>query len=127
MKFVTVAKRLNAPSSVAVSADGSVLYVAQELPHTLASFKRNDFTGALGEVQLINLPAAPTKITLAKDGSLIVAAWPKRGQGAVYRVRVDGSAELLYASKKGEITAAAELNGQLLLGTDKASLACDLH
>jgi hypothetical protein len=131
MKFVTVAKRLNAPSSVALSADGSLLYVAQELPHTLASFKRNDFTGALGEVQLLNLPAAPTNITLAKDGSLIVTAWPKRGQGAVYRVRVEGgvpqSAELLYASKNGEITAAAAVNGQLLMGTDKTFLNCDLH
>jgi DNA-binding beta-propeller fold protein YncE len=131
MKFVTVAKRLNAPSSVALSADGGFLYVAQELPHTLASFKRNDFTGALGEVQLLNLPAAPTNITVAKGGSLIVTAWPKRGQGTVYRVRVEGgvpqSAELLYASKAGEIAAAAEANGQLLVGTDKALLACALH
>lgn len=130
LKFITVAKRLNAPSSVALSADGSVLYVAQELPHTLASFKRNDFTGALGEVQLLNLPAAPTSITVAKDGSLIVAAWPKRGQGAVYRVLVAGGtpqkAELLYASKSEEITAAAAVNGQLLIGTDKALLACAL-
>jgi hypothetical protein len=131
MKFVTVAKRLNAPSSVALSADGGFLYVAQELPHSLASFKRNDFTGALGDVQLLNLPAAPTNITLAKDGSLIVTAWPRRGQGAVYRVQVkDGvpqSAELLYASKTGEITAAAVANGQLLMGTDKTFLNCDLH
>ncbi len=126
LKFVTVSKRLNAPSAVAAS-DG-MLYVAQELPRTLAIYQRNEFSGALGDVQLFNLPAAPAKISRAKDGSLIVAAWPKSGQGAVYRVTVAGgipqSAELLYASKSQEVTAAAEAGGALLIGTNKVLLAC---
>ena len=130
LKFITVSKRLNSPSAMAVSPDGNFLYVAQELPRNLAYFQRNPFSGALGDVQIFNLPAAPTKITVATDGNLIVAAWPKRGQGAVYRVRVDGgvpqSAELVYASKSVEINAAASANGQLLVGTDKTFLNCEM-
>ena len=128
LKFVTVSKRLNAPSALAAAPDGSLLYVAQELPRNLAYFQRNQFSGALGEVQLFNLPAAPTKITQAGDGSLIVTAWPKPGQGAVYRVTAAGgvpqTAELLYASKTQEVRAAAELGGQLLIATYKALLSC---
>jgi hypothetical protein len=130
MKFVPVAQRLNAPAGVAVSADMSRLYVAQELPRNIVSFTRNDFTGALSDATLFELPAAPTKITVAKDGSLIVAAWPKAGAGAVYRVRVaDGmpqSAELLYSSKSEPVTAAAEANGHLLIGSAKKLLDCKL-
>jgi hypothetical protein len=130
MKFVPVAKRLNSPAGIAASPDMSHLYVAQELPRNIVSFTRNDFTGALSNATLFDLPAAPTKITVAKDGSLIVAAWPKRGAGAVYRVHMaDGvpqSAELLYASKAEPVTAAAEANGHLLIGSDKKLLDCRL-
>lgn len=128
MKFVVVAKRLNAPSAIALSPEGGYLYVAQELPRTVASFDRNVFMGSLDHPELITLPAAPTKITVAKDGSLIVAAWPKRGQGAVYRVRMaDGvaqPAELLYATKSEEVTAAAATNGHLLIGSEQRLLDC---
>jgi hypothetical protein len=128
LKFIRVAKRLNSPGGVALSPDGGHLYVAEELPRSLASFTRNAFTGALDNAELINLPAAPTRITVAGDGSLIVAVWPKRGAGAVYRVRVAGgvpqSAEPLYASKSEEITAAAETNGHLLIGSGRRLLDC---
>ncbi|MDR3525910.1 MAG: beta-propeller fold lactonase family protein [Rhizomicrobium sp.] len=128
LKFVTVSKRLNAPSALATSPDGAMLYVAQELPRNLAYFQRNAFSGALGEVEIFALPAAPTKISIAKDGSLIVAAWVKPGQGAVYRIAVASgvpqSAELLYASKGHVVTAAAELGDQLLIATDQALLSC---
>jgi arylesterase / paraoxonase len=130
MKFIPVANRLNSPSGVAASPDGGHLVVAEELPRTLASFSRNVFSGALDNAELIRLPAAPTKISVARDGSLIVAAWPKRGTGAVYRVRVaDGvpqPAELLYSTKSEEITAAAEVNGHLLIGSEKRLLDCKL-
>ncbi|GAA0575424.1 SMP-30/gluconolactonase/LRE family protein [Rhizomicrobium electricum] len=130
MKFIPVAKRLTSPAGIAVAMDMSHLYVAQELPRSIVSFTRNDFTGALSNATLFDLPAAPTKITVAKDGSLIVAAWPKQGAGAVYRVRVaDGvpqSAELLYAAKSEPVTAAAEASGHLLIGSDKKLLDCRL-
>lgn len=130
MKFITVAERLNATAAVALSPDGAHLYVAEELPRALASFSRNVFSGALDNAELFSLPAAPTKITVAPDGSLIVAAWPKRGAGAVYRVRpTDGvpqPAELLYASKSEEITAAAEVGGHLLIGSQKRLIDCKI-
>jgi sugar lactone lactonase YvrE len=130
MKFIPVAKRLTSPDGIAISADMSHLYVAQELPHTIVTFTRNDFTGAISDATLFDLPAAPTKIAVAKDGSLIVAAWPKQGAGAVYRIPVAGglpqSAELLYSSKTEPVTAAAEANGHLLIGSDKKLLDCKL-
>jgi len=130
MKFVAVAGRLNSPSGLALSPDGSHLYVGEELSRSLASFTRSDFTGALGSTALLSLPAGPRKITPAPDGSLIVAAWPKRGAGAVYRVRLDGgvpqSSELLYATTHGEVTAAAEAGGHLLIGTETALVDCRL-
>lgn len=130
MKFVKVAERLNSPDGLALSSDGSHLYVAQELSRSLASFSRSEFTGALDNAALLSLPAAPRKITVAPDGSLIVAAWPKAGTGAVYRVRVDSgvpvAADLLYASKSEEITAAAEAGGHLLIGSQKRLIDCRL-
>lgn len=130
MKFIPVAKRLNSPAAVALSPDGGQLYVAEELTRAVATFTRNIFTGALDHAELVNLPAAPTKITVAGDGSLIVAAWPKRGTGAVYRVRIaDGvaqPAELLYSTKSEEVTAAAEVGGHLLIGSEKGLLDCKL-
>jgi hypothetical protein len=130
MKFVPVAKRLNSPDAVAVSADMSRLYVAQELSRNIITFSRNDFTGALDNASLFDLPAAPTKITLAKDGSLIVAAWPKQGAGAVYRVAMAGglpqSADLVYSSRNEPVTAAAEANGHLLIGSQTRLLDCKL-
>ncbi len=128
MKFVPVAKRLTSPAGIAASPDLGHLYVAQELPRNIVSFTRNDFTGALSDATLFDLHAAPTKITVAKDGSLIVAAWPKQGAGAVYRVQIANglpqSAELLYSSKTEPVTAAAEANGHLLIGSDKKLLDC---
>ena len=130
MKFIPVAKRLNSPSGVALSPDGGQLYVAQELTRSLATFGRNVFTGALDHAELINLPAAPIKITVAGGGSLIVAAWPKRGTGAVYRVRIaDGApqpVELLYSTKSEDVTAAAEVGGHLLIGSKKGLRDCKL-
>jgi hypothetical protein len=130
MKFVAVAQRLNSPSSVAVARDGSRLYVAQELPRALVTFRRNEFVGALDTPEIFALPAAPTRITVAKDGSLIVAAWPKRGAGAVYRVKTDVgtplSNELVYSSTTEEVAAAAEANGHLLIGTAKKLVDCTL-
>jgi hypothetical protein len=129
MKFVAVVGRLNAPSGLAVSPDGAHLYVSQELPRSLASFSRSEFTGALDHAALFDLPAAPTRLTVAPDGSLIVAAWPKPGMGAVYRVTVAAGvpdrAELLYAGK-APVAAAAELGGRLLIAAGGHLLDCAL-
>jgi hypothetical protein len=130
MKFRPVAERLNSPAGLALAPDASHLYVTQELPRNLVALARNDFTGTVAEPSLLKLPAAPTKISQAKDGSLIVAAWPKKGAGAVYRVRLMNGmpqeAELLYASKTTPVTAAAELNGHLLIGSGAKLIDCKL-
>lgn len=130
MKFRPVAERLNSPAGLALAPDASHLYVAQELPRNLVALARNDFTGTVAEPSLLKLPAAPTKISQAKDGSLILAAWPKKGAGAVYRVRLQNgmpqAAELLYASKTMAVTAAAEVNGHLLIGSDTKLIDCQL-
>ena len=130
MKFVTVATRLNSPAGVAMAPDGSHLYVSQELPRSLISFSRNDFTGALADAALTSLPAAPTKLALAKDGSLIVAAWPNKGTGAVYQVKTQNgvlqSPELIYGSQQGPVTAVAATDGHVLIGSGRQLLDCRL-
>lgn len=127
MKFVRVAERLNSPSGLALSADGANLYVAQGLPRTIVSFTRNDFLGSLDHAALTTLDASPGKLTATKD-TLIVAASPKPGTGAVYRVPLIGNVpqtpELLWSSKSESAAAAAETNGHLLIGTEKRLIDC---
>jgi hypothetical protein len=127
MKFVKVAERLNSPSGIALSPDGDDLFVAQGLPRNIVGFTRNDFLGALDHAALTNLDAAPGKITAAKE-ALIVAAAPKAGAGAVYRIALAGGVpqtpELLWSSQTETATAAAQTNGHLLIGTEKRLLDC---
>lgn len=127
MKFVKVAERLNSPSGLALSADGANLYVAQALPRTIVSFARNDFIGSLDHAALTDLAASPGKIAVAGT-SLIVAAAPKPGTGAVYRVPLVGNVpqtpELLWSSKSEPAVAAAETDGHLLIGTEKRLIDC---
>ena len=128
MKFVNVAEHLNTPSGLALSADGSRLYIAQDYPRSLAGMTRSDFTGAVENPQALSLPSGPWKITMAADGSLIVAARPKSGAGEVFRVRLENgvpkAAERLFARKAEEVRAAAQVGNLLLVGTGKALLAC---
>jgi len=129
MKFVAVAEHLNSPSGLALSADGSHLYIAQDFPRTVVGTARSDFTGAIDNPSALSLPAGPQKLSLAPDGSLIVAARPAPGSGAVYRLRLENgapqSAEALFATGRAEVRAAAELPGKLLVGTDKALVVCE--
>jgi Gluconolactonase len=128
MKFVPVAEHLNTPSGLALSADGTRLFIAQDYPRTIAAMTRYEFSGAIENPAALNMPSGPLKLTVAGDGSLIVAARPKAGSGEVYRVVLENgqpkSASLLYAQKGEEVRAAAELPGTLLVGTSKALIAC---
>jgi len=128
MKFQPVAERLNTPSGLALSRDTGRLYVSQGWPRNLVRFTRNQYVGTLDNAALLSLSAAPGKMTVAEDGSLIVAATPKAGQGAVYRVSLSNGAlqkaELLYGSKSQAVTAAAELGKHLLIGTGGKLLDC---
>jgi hypothetical protein len=128
MKFIPVAKRLNSPTALVLSADGSRLFAGQDYSRNLASFSRSEFTGALDDPALSDLAASPQRITLAPDGSLIVTASPKAGAGAVYRLPVANgmpqNPQLLFATSSEEITAAAEAGGHLLIGSNKRLLDC---
>ncbi len=128
MKFVTVAKRLNSPAGLALSPDGTHLYVTEDYPRTLVTFTRNEFTGALDDPQVLSISSGLRKISVAPNGDLIIAAQPKAGAGQVWRVTVQNglpqSGKLIYSKKGEEVTAAAELDGHLLIGTQKALLDC---
>lgn len=125
MKFVTVAERLNSPAGIALSADNTRLYVSEDYPRTLVSFARNEFTGATDNPSVLSIASGLGKINTAKDGSLIIAARPKPGMGQVWRVKGD-AAELLYARKNGEITAAAQMDRHLLIGGPDGLTDCAL-
>ncbi|GAA0549601.1 hypothetical protein FHS83_001138 [Rhizomicrobium palustre] len=128
MKFVNVAEHLNTPSGLALSFDNARLFIAQDYPRSLVAIARNDFSGAVENPVALTLPSGPLHISTAPDDSLIVAARPKTGAAEVYRVSLENgapkTATLLYAKKGEEIRAAAELNGTLLIGTDKSLVAC---
>ncbi len=128
MKFVTVAKRLNSPAGLALSPDGTRLYVTEDYPHALITFTRNDFTGALDNPQALSVSSGLGKITVAANGDLIIAARPKSGSGQVWRVKVQNgvpqSADLIYSKKGEEVTAAAESNGHLLIATGGHLIDC---
>lgn len=115
MKFVTVAKGLNSPAGIALSPDDTRLYVSEDLLRTLVNFVRNEFTGTTETSSVLPISSGLGKISVAADGTLIVAARPKKGMGQVWRVKGD-SAELLYARRDSEIAAAAQVGRHLLIG-----------
>lgn len=125
MKFVTVAKGLNSPAGIALSPDQTHLYVSEDYPRTLVTFARNDFTGATENPTVLSIGSGLGKIHGTKDGSLIIAARPKAGMGQVWRIK-DGTAELLYARRDGEIAAAAQFGRHLLVGAADGLTDCDL-
>lgn len=123
MKFVTVAKGLNSPAGMALSQDATRLFVSQDFPRALVNFVRNEFTGATETSTVLPIASGLGRISVAADGSLIVAARPKPGMGQVWRVKGD-SAELLYARRDGEIAAAALLGRHLLIGAPDGLTDC---
>jgi arylesterase / paraoxonase len=129
MLFREVATRLNSPGGVALSPDGGRLVVSEFYPRRLVTFLRNPFTGALDDAEALPLKAGPGQTNNAAD-SLIVAATPKAGSGAVFRISykagVPQAAVPLYASRDGEIAAAAVTGGGLLIGAATGLKDCAL-
>ncbi|HEY3253687.1 MAG TPA: SMP-30/gluconolactonase/LRE family protein, partial [Polyangiaceae bacterium] len=68
---------LNFPSGLALSPDGSRLYVAEMLARQLRIYRRNAASGALGLEEAIDLDAAPGNIDVDGDGVVWIAAYPK--------------------------------------------------
>jgi hypothetical protein len=129
MLFREVATRLNSPRGVALSPDGGHLVVGEAYPRRLVSFLRNPFTGVLDDAAALPLQAGPGHMNTAAN-SLIVAATPKAGSGAVFRISIkDGvpqAATPLYENRDGEIAAAAQAGGRLLIGTAAGLKDCAL-
>lgn len=68
---------LNVPSGLALSPDGSRLYVAEMLSRQLRIYRREAVSGALGLEDTIDLGAAPGHIDVDEDGVVWIAAYPK--------------------------------------------------
>jgi arylesterase / paraoxonase len=72
-----VASGLKSPSGLAVSADGSRLYVAETLAKVLRIYRRDSATGALTLDETVPLASAPDNLNLDADGVVWIAAHPK--------------------------------------------------
>jgi hypothetical protein len=126
------------PSAVAVSADGSHVYVASRAERRLLAFSRESFTGTLTELDSISLPLRPEQISIDANNVLWVAG-PARlpeisAASRVVRVFLgsDGvpqSQETVYGGEGiTAATAAAKGENQLFIGSfrDDKMLSCDL-
>jgi arylesterase / paraoxonase len=129
MIFREVVKQLNSPAGAVLSPDTGHLIVGEFYPRRLVSFLRNPFSGEVKDAEALSLKAGPGHLETAADG-LIVAATPKAGNGAVYRVSLkDGvpqAAVPLYVGRDGEIAAAAAAGRRLLIGTAAGLKDCAL-
>ena len=68
---------LTGANGIALSSDGSHLYVAETLGRSVLSYRRDVFSGVLVYENSTLLPAAADNIDVARDGSLWVAGHPK--------------------------------------------------
>src|SRR5436305_14597974 len=73
MSFKAVAQDLYDIRGLLLAPDGSHLLVASLTSRSLKSFSRDPFSGNLTEGDSLTLPAAPEKITLEAQGSVLVA------------------------------------------------------
>ncbi|MDE2467078.1 MAG: hypothetical protein KGO02_25690 [Alphaproteobacteria bacterium] len=141
-----VAKGLRAPRGLALSADGSRLYVGLSLSRTLASYSVEPFLGHLTAAGTYPLPLAPAHLSRAGGTSLLVAGDPKLfaratfakdpsqpSPSAVVRVHFEGDAPhgvtQIYADMGHGIAAAdvaVEAGRRLLIGSalDDRLLSC---
>lgn len=126
------------PSGVAVSADGSHVYVASRAERRILAFSREAFTGTLTELDSISLPLRPEQISLDANNVLWVTG-PARlpeisGASRVVRIFLgsDGvpqSQETVYGGDGiTAASAAARTQNQLVIGSfrDDKLLSCDL-
>jgi arylesterase/paraoxonase len=68
---------LDFPSGLALSPDGSRLYVAEMLARQLRIYQRDAASGALGLEATIDLGVAPGSIDVDDDGRVWITAYPK--------------------------------------------------
>jgi arylesterase/paraoxonase len=143
------AKALRFANGLALSADGTKLYVAETLGRDIRTYDVQPVTGKLTDAGDISLPAAPDNISRDAEGQLWVGAHPKLlaflayakdpkkpSPSEIFRVAtVNGkpeSATLIYAGSGKRIGASSVgvyAGGHLFIGTvfDDKILACTLH
>ena len=74
-----VAEGMGMPNGVAVSLDGSTVYVTESSENQIQLFDRDPATGALKRARHISLDTSPHNITVDADGNLWLNAHPRGG------------------------------------------------
>ena len=134
---------LNFPAGLALSPDGSRLYVTETLARQLRVYRRDAASGALAIEDIIDLAVAPGNIEVDDDGRVWIAAFPKllslaahlRNPGKHSPTQVlrfdpeDKRVTEIYTDDGAAISAgsaAAPWNGEFLVGAmlDKKVLLC---
>lgn len=148
-KFTRVARGLNFPSGIVVSADGQFVYVSESYPRKLLSFNRDPFFGRLQPAGEQTIASNLDNLRLGSDGGLWIGSHPKAyalagyrtdaskpAPSAIYRVGLKGGemqpAERVLTDDGGLISAssvAAFAGGHLLVGAayDTKILNCRLR
>jgi len=91
------------PNGMAVSADGSRLYVLESTPGALVEFPINEDGSAGARTLITTLDAVPDGVAVATDGSLIIACYRP---DAIFRWRADLGLQLLAHDPEGVAIAA---------------------
>jgi gluconolactonase len=92
------------PNGMAVSPDGSALYVLESTPGALVRYAIGEDGGAGPRELVIELPGAvPDGVAVAADGSLVIACYRP---DVIYRWRADLGLQLLAADPEGTTIAA---------------------
>lgn len=138
------AEGLKFANGLALSPDGSSLYVAETAGKSVQVYDRNAANGALSHRQAISLPSSPDNLNIDEDGSIWVGALPKpltvpqllsdrkaHAASEVFQIDPSGTVSTVYRNDGAEISAttvAARSANKLLIGAlyDEKFLFCEL-
>jgi arylesterase/paraoxonase len=143
-KYTAVAEDIESGGGINVSADNSLLYIAETGAKMIRIVRRNPADGSVETVRRLQLDSSPDNINVAEDGRLIVGAHSNLialvmhfiiGSDAPTQVlRINALAtppviEEIYLNKGSQLTSgsgAVSVGDRLLIGsiTDKKILVC---
>lgn len=93
VRIAAVARGLTYPNGIAATADGALIPVAETRAQRLALFDADDLGRATGPARPVRthaLPGGPDNISVAPDGTLLVALHPRLWHFALARYRILG-------------------------------------